>query len=206
MNKLLGMTAVAALLAGCADKVEEEIVPTNETVGVVIGTGGDPTDPVDIVSDVDIRNGVITIGAVEDSTYDGDVLRVQVALDGPDALQTYLLVDDGRLDGFEEYSFSISAENREYTALAGRTPNGELVAVVAMDNGQFNRYFGGSQVIQQTAYTEPTSGTASYDGNYVGLINVSTSSTPVGVTGIDVLTQTLPTQRSRAICEIALQL
>lgn len=80
--------------------------------------------------------------------------------------------------------FSISAENRKYTALAGRTPNGELVAVVAMDNGQFNRYFGGSQVIQQTAYTAPESGTASYEGNYVGLINVASSITPADITGI----------------------
>jgi hypothetical protein len=176
MYKILGMTAIAALLAGCADEVAEVIEPTDETVEI---DTGDPDAP----SEVDIRSGVITVGAVQDSRFDGDNLRVQVPLDGPDALQTFDLEDDARLDGFKEYSFSISDENRQYTAFAARSSGGEIVAIVAMDDGQFNRYFGGSQVIQRTAYSAPASGTASYEGNYVGLINVDTSPTPGDVTG-----------------------
>ena len=176
MYKILGMTAVAALLAGCADEVVEEIVPTDETVEI---DTGDPDTPSEVV----IRSGVITVGAVEDSRFDGDVLRVQVPLDGPDALQTFTLVDDTRVDGFKEYSFSISDENRVYTALAGRASGGEIVAIVAMDDGQYNRYFGGSQVIQRTDYSAPGSGTASYDGAYVGLMNLDTTANPAEVTG-----------------------
>ena len=176
MYKILGMTAIAALLAGCADEVAEVIEPTDETVEI---DTGDPDAP----SEVDIRSGVITVGAVQDSRFDGDNLRVQVPLDGPDALQTFVLVDDERLDGFKEYSFSISDENRQYTAFAARSSGGEIVAIVAMDDGQFNRYFGGSQVIQRTAYSAPGSGTASYQGNYLGLINIDTMLEPANVTG-----------------------
>jgi hypothetical protein len=80
------------------------------------------------------------------------------------------LVHDLRTDDYQKYTFSASSLNRAYTALAGRSPNGEVTAVVAMDEGQFNRFFAGATVIQDQEAFSPAAGTASYSGDYVGLI------------------------------------
>jgi hypothetical protein len=75
----------------------------------------------------------------------------------------------------------LSDLNREFTALAGRSPDGEVVAVVAMDGGQFNRFFGGATV-KQVTYT-PVEGTLSYIGDYVGLLNFGADTGTTEVTG-----------------------
>lgn len=54
------------------------------------------------------------------------------------------------------------------------------MAVVAMDGGQFNSFFGGGTVIQ-SAYSQPESGILSYAGNYAGLLNFGGEALPVSV-------------------------
>ena len=165
------MTAVAASLAGCADKVEEVIVPTDETVEIDVGGTGDD-DPIEVV----ISGGVVSVGDLTGAAYDGTELRVQiVGLDGPDVQQLFDPVAVARMDGFKEFGIQISSLNRDYTALAARSDDDALTAVVVMDGGQFNRFFGGATV-QQSSYTAPDSGTASYLGNYASLINGGTAS------------------------------
>jgi hypothetical protein len=163
MYKILVMTAIAALLAGCADEVAEVIVPTDEVITVC-----DPEDPETCTSEVDINNGVVSIGDLQAVSYNGTTLRVQIALDGPDALQAY--DPDGALAGYNKFTYAISDENRAFTAFAGRSSGGEVTAVVAMDSGQFNRFFAGATVIQDQEAFSPAAGTASYSGDYVGLI------------------------------------
>jgi len=163
MYKILGMTAIAALLAGCADEVAEVIIPTEEDVPVC----GDPDQPDDCIP-VSVSGGVVTIGDIQAASYDGTVLRVQIALDGPDALQAY--VPAGEVDGYDRFTFALSGDNRAYTAFAGRSSGGEVTAVVTMDSGQFNRFFAGATVIQDQEAFSPAAGTASYSGDYVGLI------------------------------------
>jgi hypothetical protein len=90
MNKLLVMTAVAALLAGCADTVEVPVDRVNQVVDVVVTPGVDDED--DVVVPVTISGGVVTVGAVEEARYDGTALLVQIALDGPEEIQAYNLL------------------------------------------------------------------------------------------------------------------
>jgi len=180
MYKILGMTAIAALLAGCADEVAEVIVPTDEEISVC----SDPDDSETCIA-IPASGGVVTIGGLEAASYNGTTLRVQIALDGPNALQTYEMVDDPRPDDYQKYTFAASERNRAYTALAGRSSGGEVTAVVAMDSGQFNRFFAGATVIQdQEAFSRPTAGTASYLGDYVGLIKIGTETEPSEVRGL----------------------
>jgi hypothetical protein len=183
MYKILGMTAIAALLAGCADEVAEVIVPTDEVITVC-----DAEDPETCTSEVDINNGVVSIGDLQAVTYNGTTLRVQIALDGPDALQVYELDDSVRTDDYQKYTFAASSLNRAYTALAGRSPDGEVTAVVVMDEGQFNRYFAGATVAQdEGSFDRPSAGTASYSGDYVGLINTTAGNEPSEVRGVVLL-------------------
>jgi hypothetical protein len=183
MYKILGMTAIAALLAGCADEVAEVIVPTDEVITVC-----DPEDPETCTSEVDINNGVVSIGDLQAVSYNGTTLRVQIALDGPDALQVYELDDGVRTDDYQKYTFAASSLNRAYTALAGRSPDGEVTAVVVMDEGQFNRYFAGATVAQdEGSFDRPSAGTASYSGDYVGLINTAAGNEPSEVRGVVLL-------------------
>jgi len=183
MYKILGMTAIAALLAGCADEVAEVIVPTDEVITVC-----DAEDPETCTSEVDINNGVVSIGDLQAVSYNGTTLRVQIALDGPDALQVYELDDSVRTDDYQKYTFAASSLNRAYTALAGRSPDGEVTAVVVMDEGQFNRYFAGATVAQdEGSFDRPSAGTASYSGDYVGLINTTAGNEPSEVRGVVLL-------------------
>ena len=76
MNKFLGMTAVAALLAGCADKVEEVIVPTDEVIEIDVGDPDDPLD--DDVTEITIAGGVVTVGALQSASFDEGVVRVRM--------------------------------------------------------------------------------------------------------------------------------
>lgn len=180
MYKILGMTAVAALLAGCADEVVEEIVPTDEEFSVC----ADPEDSETCIP-IPASGGVVSVGDLQAVSYNGTELRVQIALDGPDAFQAYELDTAARSDDYKKFTFSASDLNRAFTAFAGRSTNGEVVAVVAMDKGQFNDYFAGATVVQdQDSFSRPTAGTASYLGDYIGLIKTDVGSAPVEVTGL----------------------
>ena len=189
MNKFLGMTAVAALLAGCADKVEEVIVPTDEVIEIDVGDPEDPFD--DDVTENTIAGGVVTVGALQSASFDEGVVRVRIALDGEDdRLQAYV-ADAGTpfVNGYSRFTQQESGLNRAYAALA-REGEG-LIAVVAMDGGQFNRFFGGATVVQDS-YTTPDEGLIYYQGNYAGLLNFDGELSAVGVDAPDVIRSLSP--------------
>lgn len=66
-----------------------------------------------------------------------------------------------------------------------------LSAVVAMDGGQFNRFFGGATVVQDS-YTTPDEGLIYYQGNYAGLLNFDGELSAVGVDAPDVIRSLSP--------------
>lgn len=110
-------------------------------------------------------------GDVGTASFDADAgtLTVQIALDGNDILQEY--APDGTLGGYARFTIQDDPLDREFKGFAAETDNGDLQAVVVLDGGQFNRFFGGGAV-QQTGYTAAPAGLASFAGGYVGLTNV----------------------------------
>lgn len=178
MNKLCAIAAFIALLAACSSTTDDE----------TSSGGSAPTIPSD---------STVSVGDVEGISYDGSTLRVRVPLDGNAQLETYEA--DGELNGYQRFTQSESNANRSYTALAGRSDDGSLVAAVVADGGQFNSFYGGAS-LEQNNFSAPAGGLVSYQGNYVGLVNfgprtrapgappVTTRSEATGVTGSVFLT------------------
>ena len=158
MNKLCAIAAFTALLAACGSTTDDET-----------GSGGSaPTIP---------SNSTVSVGDVEGISYNGNTLRVRVPLDGNSQLETYEA--DGELNGYQRFTQTESAANRSFTALAGRSDDGNLVAAVVADGGQFNRFYGGA-ILEQNNFSAPAGGLVSYQGNYVGLVNYGPGTTAPG--------------------------
>lgn len=116
----------------------------------------------------------ITIGDVEAASFEGGVLTVQVALDGEDLLQEFEQSGESE-NGYVRFVQQASPLNRAFSAVAGESSqNREIVAVVTMDGGQFNRFLGGGN-LAQGAFSAPDGGFSYYSGNYEGLVNVGPS-------------------------------
>ncbi len=138
MKKAFGLMAVAALLAACNDR-------SAETVDAPDG-GVTPVTP---------SGAAATLGDVDTATYDAenDVVTVVVRLDGQDTIQEY--VRTGDVNGYARFDQQETPINRAFTAIgATSSDNDELVAVVTMDGGQFNRFFGGA-VLEQGEFSAP---------------------------------------------------
>ncbi len=154
MKKAFGLMAVAALLAACNDR-------SAETVDAPDG-GVTPVTP---------SGAAATLGDVDTATYDAenDVVTVVVRLDGQDSIQEYARTGD--VNGYARFDQQETSINRAFTAIGGTSSaNDELVAVVTMDGGQFNRFFGGA-VLEQGDFSAPASGFAYFDGDYAGLVD-----------------------------------
>ncbi len=155
MRKTLSIAFLTAFAAGCGE------------------SGGSDTDTdTDTGTDtVTIADGTVVVGNVTSASFDSTAgtLTVQVPLDGSDVLQEY--VADGTRDGYSRFTLQDDLLDREYTAFAAESTDGSLVGVVVIDGGQFNRFFGGGS-ITQNSYTAPTTGLVSYAGAYVGVTNV----------------------------------
>ena len=151
MNKFLGIGAVLALLAACDER------PTTEVVD-------DPVDPVDPVEDT---TDALSAGDLQSATYEPGSLTIQITMDGQNVDQDY--GTPVALGDFELFTLTEGTTGRAFTAVAGEVP-GEVNAVIVSDGGQFNRYFGGGQIVQFT-YTAPDGGITDYMGQYVGLLN-----------------------------------
>jgi hypothetical protein len=148
------MMAVAALLAACADEAEEEVVD--------LGGDVDPTDETPLIA------GGAAVGDVEGLTYDGTNLTVTVALDADTETATYATA--GTVGTYNRFTQQDEPTDRAFTAFAKTSDDGSITAVAVSDGGQFNRFFGGARVVQNS-YTAPTTGLVSYGGDYVGLLN-----------------------------------
>lgn len=170
MKNILGVVALAALVAGCGE-------PNDSDSGTAPSPDPAPdpgTDPVGLV------DGVTVVGDVTSTSFNSTngTLTVQVTLDGDDVMQAYTAAGD--LDGYSRFTQQDDPLDRAFTAFAREADDGSIKAVIAMDGGQFNRYFAGG-TIDQDSYTAPTSGLTSYAGAYVGLSNVGTGQPiPVG--------------------------
>lgn len=155
MKKILSIAIVTALVAGCG----EERDPASDP-------GTDPgTDP------VTGADGAVVVGDITSASFDSadGTLTVQIALDGDDVMQEYVAA--GSRDGYSKFTQQDDPLDRAFTAFAGESDDGSVQAVVAMDGGQFNRFFGGGTITQNN-YTAPTTGLVSYSGAYVGVTNV----------------------------------
>lgn len=157
MKKLLGMVAVAALLAACADEVEE----TNDVVDP--GTG-QPTGAASLID-----------GDINAATFNGatETMIVSITLDADVENQVYTRAVIYDVNGYQAYTTQDDPLDRMFTAFGGVSADGVTTAVVAMDGGQFTKYFGGA-VYNATSYSAPSAGLSSYAGKYVGLTNVGT--------------------------------
>lgn len=165
MNKILGLAACAAMLAACDDRGAVDEVSAGTTT----------TTPSEVVS-----NGTVSVGDVGGVALAGDVLQVSIALDGDDVLEEYDLTGNV-VNGYQEYEQQATGLNRAFTAIAGESSDGSIVAVVTADGGQFNRFFGGATVVQNSL-SAPESGLVSYAGDYAG-VNNGGAVIPSGVVG-----------------------
>lgn len=126
-----------------------------------------PTDPSAELA----TTRAVASGDVGTASFDPDAgtLTVQIALDGNDILQEYIAA--GTVDGYARFVKQDDPLDRAFTGFAAESDDAGLNAVLVMDGGQFNRYFGGG-VVQQVAYTAAPAGLASFAGDYVGLSNI----------------------------------
>lgn len=127
------------------------------------GTGG-PDTPPPVTGDASLR------GDLDAFAFNGtDALSVQISLESDDVLQAYAQ-DGAPINGYIRFVQQDDPLDRFATAFAGQSSDGSLQAVVVADGGQFNRFFGGTGV-QQNTYSAPAGGLASYAGGYIGLLN-----------------------------------
>lgn len=130
------------------------------------GTGGpgDPGTP-PVTGDASLR------GDLDAFAFNGtNALSVQISLESDDVLQPYTQ-EGAPIKGYIRFVQQDDPLDRFSTAFAGQSSDGSLQAVVVADGGQFNRYFGGTGV-QQNSYSAPARGLASYAGGYIGLLNL----------------------------------
>ncbi|WP_439154893.1 thymidylate synthase [Yoonia sp.] len=164
--------AAAALLSAC-DDVQS---PTDVDPGT--GTPVTPVTPAEGVAPGIAAN-------LQSVTFDpavpgSETLLVTLkSLDGDTLATPYQRNATDDLTGYIAFTQQDDPLDRFATALAAASTDGTSQAVVVMDGGQFNRYFGGANYAQIGDYTAPESGLASYAGSYVGLLNVSPAPTPV---------------------------
>lgn len=160
MKKLLSMTAMVTLLIACgASETTEE--------------PGTPVTPVTPVSGVAPE----IAGNLRAVAFDpvGETLQVTLtALDGDTTSTTYTRDASIVVPGYIAFVQQDDPLDRFYTGFAAESADGSSQAVLVMDGGQFNRFFGGVSYAQVGAYTAPDSGLASYAGTYVGLLNIGT--------------------------------
>ncbi len=169
MKKILGLLTVAALLAACDDRgVDDEPI-----------TGGSGGDDGGVVTPTPTDGATASLGDVTTGRFEDGVLTVQVALDGEDAIQEYG-TSVGDVNGYSRFDQQETPLNRAFSAIAGTSSSeNELVAVVTMDGGQFNRFFGGG-VLNQNAFSAPDSGFSYFQGDYAGFVNVGSALPPGG--------------------------
>lgn len=136
------------------------------------GTGGDtPAPPAEGVA-------AAVRGNLEGATFDAanETLVVTLrSLDGDTVSTAYARNPDYDQGSYIAFTQQDDPLDRFATGMAATSADGSSQAVLVVDGGQFNRYFGGVNYAQIGTYTAPTSGLASYAGDYVGLLNVSTT-------------------------------
>lgn len=188
MYKILGLATIAALLAACNERPgldDTTAVVTPTTVDEVITIDVDSDDPEEEQEPIEVvvSGRTLTIGAISDVSFDGSELFLNIPLDGTGGIEAYDSAGDVGDTGYQKYIIQQGDLTRSFIALAGRSTDGSVTAVVALDGGQFNRFFGGASVIQD-GFTAPADGLVQYTGDYVGLINLGIIDGSTGAPGL----------------------
>ena len=177
MFRTLAATAALALLTACGDGQPFDF-------GVVV-----PVDPPLTEEEVEEQAAISTsiAGDLDGGTYSiaAQTLTVRITLDATpiDAVYTRNAALD--VPGYLAFSQQDDPLDRIFIGMAARSADNSVEGVLAMDGGQFNRFFGGTTFRQIGDYTEaptaPDSGLVSYAGNYVGLLNLAATSNNIGL-------------------------
>ncbi len=175
MTRLVTAAALLALLAACDDDQPLNFDGETPTTPPTTPTDGeDPLNP----DELPPVNGVFgpvagDLDAGSFSTSGGGTLQVSITLDDDVLLQTYTRNAAYDVPGYLAFTTQDDALDRFFTAFGATSNDGDVQAVLAMDGGQFTKYFGGV-TYSATDYTAPSSGLASYAGTYVGMSNFGT--------------------------------
>ncbi|WP_116082874.1 hypothetical protein [Tropicimonas sp. IMCC34011] len=103
-----------------------------------------------------------------------DTLTVEMnALDADRILATYDRNAALDVAGYRAFSVQDDALDRIFVALAARSSDGSVQAVVAGDAGQFTDVYQGGYYERVGDYAKPTEGQVSYAGNYAGVTNLA---------------------------------
>ena len=178
MIRLLTAAAALALLIGC-----------DGTQPLDFGTPP-PVDPPLTEEEVEEQAAIAAsiAGDLDGGSYSAaaGTLTVQITLDvgGPVAA---VYTRNAALDvpGYIAFSVQEDPLDRIFIGMGARSADSSVEGVLAMDGGQFNRFFGGTTFRQIGTYSEAPSGPGStlvsYAGNYVGLSNQPATSANIGL-------------------------
>ena len=199
MFRILAVTAALALLTACGDGQPFDF-------GIV-----EPVDPPLTPEEIEAQAAIAKsiAGDLDGGTYSiaAQTLTVRITLDATPIDAVYSRNAALDVPGYIAFSQQDDPLDRIFIGMAARSADDSVEGVLAMDGGQFNRFFGGTTFRQIGAYTEapsgPTSGLVSYAGNYVGLSNREATSNTIGLpipAGTD--PSLIPDQASRVTGQI----
>ncbi|MEZ5911851.1 MAG: hypothetical protein R3D84_06135 [Paracoccaceae bacterium] len=159
MNRKFAPVAVAVALAACSGNPLNNVTTTGNA-GVGNTVSGSFTD-----------SGITTSGdAAPRVSYNSDTDTLQVNNMPFDGNGRY--TRDGAvptMNGFRVYANTNTSERRDYQALYGASPSGGARAVIVR-TGDYRGYgFGGFIFERDMRASLPSSGSATYSGNYAGM-------------------------------------
>ena len=179
MYRILAATAALALLTACGDGQPFDFGVVPPVVEPPVLTPEEIEAQAAIAASIagDLDGGTSTLGV--------GTMTVQITLDTTPIEGVYSRNPALDVPGYVAFSVQDSPLNRIFIGMAARSADNSVEGVLAMDGGQFNRFFGGTTFRQIGTYSEaptaPTSGLVSYAGNYVGLSNLSATSNNIGL-------------------------
>lgn len=186
MKRIIASLMVAATLGACTGSTgkdnpfqedPEESTDTGDT-----GTDGtDGTDGGTIAVPAGTVPDELSVNLADISQPGGGTITVAIqSLDGTPLQNTFTrnaALDTG---GYLAYSAQEDALDRMFVALAATSLDNSVIAGVASDGGQFNRYFGGGFYERNGNFTPPEigngpgEGQVSYAGRYAAVTNIGT--------------------------------
>ena len=169
MYRYAAASVVFAMLAGCQG---ENPLYFNDPEEVVEETTEETVEETTIDLS-DLENNLTT------AVYDPDTETLYVdmyALDrvGNDyPLEQYTRNADLDVPGYAAFTYQDDPLDRFFVAYVAQSPDGTAQGTLVVDGGQFDEYFGGTQMFALQDYTGgPELGLVSYAGNYVGITNL----------------------------------
>lgn len=179
------LTALAGLiLLGACDG-------PNPLTGGGGGGGGVPTTPNEIPAA--LAGNLMAMGY----DADADELTLELELDADTVRADYTRNPALDLPGYRAFTTQDDPLDRMFTALVAESFDGSVTAGVVADGGQFNRYFGGGHYSRNGSVSMPTTGLASYAGDYAGVTNIDGNSGQILPPPAGTDPSTLPAESAR---------